>query len=97
MSDQTNVALDLASKAVLAATRFINALETLEKINRHSDKTNINFNQYDVAFLERNLSHVDGGKLNRLLAAVPEIRLYLETTESGNTTLDRVFYLLMEG
>ena len=92
--DQTNVALDIASRSVQAAGDFMDALEVLEEELEHGLRAGLNMTDYDSELSESGeLKHVDGAVFNKLMAtAVPDIRAYLEATSTGGDTYEALFY-----
>ena len=94
--DQTSVALNLASRSVAAASRFIDALTVLEAELEHGLRAGLNMADYDADLGEsEELKHLDGSTFNKLMAtAVPAIRLFLEGTSAGGSTYEELFYLV---
>lgn len=94
--DQTNVALDIASKAVQGATKFLEALEELEDILTHATAAGISMVNYDPALAESSVRHTDGATINKLAVLVPALLTYLNATSTGGTTYKQVLYKLRQ-
>lgn len=92
--NQTNVALDIASKAVAQAGKMLDALAVLEELLEHGLRADLNMTDYNAQFAESSeLQHVDGATLNALLAIVtPGIRAALEGGMAGANTWEAVLY-----
>lgn len=94
--DQTNVALDIASKAVQQSTNFVEALEELEDILTHATAAGISMVNYDAAIGESSVRHTDGATINKLAVLVPALLTYLNATSTGGTTYKQVLYKLRQ-
>lgn len=94
--DQTNVALDIASKAVQGATNLLEALEELEDILTHATAAGISMVNYDAALAESSVKHTDGATINKLAVLVPAVLTYLNATSTGGTTYKQVLYKLRQ-
>lgn len=94
--DQTNVALDIAAKAVQQATNFIEALEELEDILTHATAAGISMVAYDAALGESSVKHTDGATINKLAVLIPALLTYLNATSTGGTTYKQVLYKLRQ-
>lgn len=81
--DQTNIALDIASRGVQLAGTLQQTLEELEDLLAWGVAAGLDLSEYDAAFAESpELQHVDGQTLNRLFGAVaPGVINFLDTTE----------------
>lgn len=91
--DQTNVALDIASKAVAKAGQLVDALADLEELYKHGQRAGLNMVDYDAAFEASDLKHVNGATLNKLLAVVtPAFRAWLVAQTSGADTYEAILY-----
>lgn len=94
--DQTNVALDIASKAVQASTNLLEALEELEDILTHATAAGISMVAYDAAIGESSVKHTDGATINKLAVLVPALLTYLNATSTGGTTYKQILYKLRQ-
>jgi len=92
--NQTNVALDIASRAVAATDRLLDALAVLEELYQHGSQAGLNMINYDANFAaSAELQHVDGATLNKVLAVVASgIRSTLTTQQSGGQTWEAILY-----
>lgn len=94
--DQTNVALDIAAKAVQEATKLTEALEELEDILTHATQAGISMTAFDVAIGESSVKHTDGATINKLAVIIPALLTYLNATSTGGTTYKQVLYKLRQ-
>lgn len=94
--DQTNVALDIAAKAVQEATKLTEALEELEDILTHATAAGITMVNYDAAIEASSVKHTDGATINKLAVLVPALLTYLNATSTGGTTYKQVLYKLRQ-
>lgn len=94
--DQTNVALDIAVRAVQNATAFIEAFEELENLLTHATEAGVNMVSYDAALATSSVKHVDGATINKLAVLVPALKTYLNATSVTGTTYKQVLYKLRQ-
>lgn len=94
--DQTNVALDIAARAVEQATNLVEALEELEDILSHATAAGISMVNYDAAIGESSVKHTDGATINKLAVLVPALLTYLNATSTGGTTYKQILYKLRQ-
>lgn len=94
--DQTDVALNIASKAVQASTNLLEALEELEDILTHATAAGISMVAYDGAISESSVKHTDGATINKLAVLVPAVLTYLNATSTGGTTYKQILYKLRQ-
>ncbi len=90
--DQTNVALDIAAKAVDQTTRFLEAFEELEDILLQATQAGINMTSFDAALAESSVRHVDGATINKLAVVIPALQTFLNGTSTGGTTYKQALY-----
>lgn len=94
--DQTNIALDIASRACQQATNFVEALEELEDILTHATAAGISMVAYDAAIAESSIKHTDGATINKLATILPALLTYLSGTSVSGTTYKQVLYKLRQ-
>jgi hypothetical protein len=94
--DQTNVALDIAARAVQQATALLEAFEELEDILTHATQAGINMTSFDAALAESSVKHTDGATINKLAVIIPALQTYLNGTSTGGTTYKQVLYKLRQ-
>lgn len=93
--DQTNVALDIASKVIQQATNFIEAFEEMEDLLTHATQSGINMTSFDEALsASPEIKHTDGVTINKLAVIIPALQTYLNATSTGGTTYKAVLYKL---
>ena len=92
--NQTNIALDIASKTVAATGKLLDALAVLEELYDHGAAAGLNMVNYNVQLAESaELQHVDGATLNSVLAVVvPGVRANLIAQSSGGITWESILY-----
>lgn len=94
--DQTNVALDLAAKAVQQATNLVEALEELESVLNHATQAGISMVNFDTALAASSVKHTDGATINKLANLIPALQTFLNSTSTGGTTYKQVLYKLRQ-
>lgn len=79
--DQTQKALNMASATVAAVDAFMKAFEKLEALEAERAGAGMNLLAFNTQFLEvDSIKHVDGTKLNSVLAtSIPAIRTFIDT------------------
>jgi len=84
--NQTNVALNIASKTVQSTTQFLEAFEELEDLLTQATQAGINMVTYDADLAVSDVRHVDGATINKLATIIPALQTWLAgQTVSGAT------------
>lgn len=94
--DQTNVALDIAARAVQHTTSFLEALEELESVLNHATQAGISMVNFDAALATSSVKHTDGATINKLAVLIPALQTFLNSTSTGGTTYKQVLYKLRQ-
>lgn len=94
--DQTNVALDIAAKAVQQATNLVEALEELESVLNHATQAGVSMVNFDAALATSSVKHTDGATINKLAVLIPALQTFLNSTSTGGTTYKQVLYKLRQ-
>ena len=72
--NQTDKALNIASEAVNATQKFMEAIETLRALEEGRAATGLTLTDFDAAFAASGVKHVDGAALNAVLnTSIPAI------------------------
>lgn len=78
--DQTDVALNMGSKTVDAAVKFLDAIEELESLESQRDTIGLTLSSFDAAFALSGIKHVNGTSLTDILfTSIPAIRAFMTT------------------
>jgi hypothetical protein len=90
--DQTNVALNIASKTVQATTQLLEAFEELEDILTQATQAGINMTAFDAALATSDVKHVDGATINKLATIIPALQTWLAGNSVTGTTYKQALY-----
>ena len=78
--DQTDVALNLASKTVDATVKFLGAIEAIQSLEDQRAAAGLTLTDYDAAFETSGIKHMDGAALNAILnTSIPAIWAWMVT------------------
>lgn len=76
--DQTNVALNLGSKTVDAAVKFLDAIEALQSLEEQRDTVGLDLSDFDTIYAASAIKHMDGADLTAILfTSIPAIWTFM--------------------
>jgi predicted peroxiredoxin len=91
-TDQTNIALTIADKAVQNVTQFLEAFEELEDVLTQATQAGINMTAFDEALANSSVKHVDGATINKLAVIIPALQAFLTGQSVTGTTYKQALY-----
>lgn len=78
--DQTDVALNLGSKTVDAAVKFLDAIEALQSLEGQRVSAGLTLADFDDAYAASGLKHVNGAALDAIInTSIPAIWAFMTT------------------
>lgn len=76
--DQTDVALNLGSKTVDAAAKFLDAIEALQSLEAQRIAAGLTLTDYDTTYAGSGIKHVNGAVLDAIInTSIPEIQKFM--------------------
>jgi predicted peroxiredoxin len=91
-TDQTNIALTIADKAVQNVTQLLEAFEELEDVLTQATQAGINMIAFDEALASSSVKHVDGATINKLAVIIPALQTFLTGQSVTGTTYKQALY-----
>ena len=88
--DQTNVALNIATKAIDSTIKFLDAIAELQALEEQRAAAGITLTDFDADFATSAVKHVDGASLNAVLnTSIPAIWTFI-TTGNHDDNLEKM-------
>lgn len=88
--DQTDVALNIASKTVTSAANLLDAIAELEALEAQRVAAGITLPDFDADYATSGVKHVNGASLNAVLnTSIPLIWTYI-TTNNHDDNLEKM-------